>query len=104
MLITITSRIWRTSSSDTGAYPSSPWPRLGRAWGFAPGGLTPAQVAIAWVWQQPGVTTVIPGARNLAQARAHAEAGAAGPLSEDLLAGVRSIYDRHVRATVHGRW
>lgn len=69
-----------------------------------PPGLTPAQVAIAWVWQQPGVTTVIPGARNLAQARANAEAGAAGPLSEDLLAGVRSIYDRHVRATVHGRW
>jgi aryl-alcohol dehydrogenase-like predicted oxidoreductase len=69
-----------------------------------PSGLTPAQVAIAWAWQQPAVTTVIPGARNLAQARANAEAGAAGPLSEDFLAGVRSIYDRHVRDAVHGRW
>ncbi len=27
-------------------------------------GATPAQAAIAWVAQQPGVTTVIPGARN----------------------------------------
>ena len=69
-----------------------------------PAGLTPAQVAIAWAWQQPGVTTVIPGARNLAQARANAEAGAAGPLNEDFLTGVRSIYDRHVRDAVHGRW
>jgi len=69
-----------------------------------PAGLTPAQVAIAWAWQQPGVTTVIPGARNLAQARANAGAGTAGPLSEDLLDGVRSIYDRHVRDAVHGRW
>jgi aryl-alcohol dehydrogenase-like predicted oxidoreductase len=50
------------------------------------------------------VTTVIPGARNVAQARANAGAGAAGPLSEDFLAGVRSIYDRHVRDAVHGRW
>src|SRR6478735_5148043 len=29
-----------------------------------PTGLSPAEVALAWVWQQPGVTTVIPGARN----------------------------------------
>jgi len=69
-----------------------------------PAGLTPAQAAIAWAWQQPGVTTVIPGARNVAQARANADAGAAGPLSEGFLAGVRSIYDRHVRDAVHGRW
>ena len=69
-----------------------------------PPGLTPAQVAIAWACQQPGVTTVIPGARNLDQARANAEAGAAGPLGEDFLAGVRSIYDRRVRDAVHGRW
>ena len=36
---------------------------------------TPAQVAIAWVWQQPGVSRVIPGARNADQARANARAG-----------------------------
>ena len=30
--------------------------------------LTPAQAALAWCWQQPGVTTVIPGARNREQA------------------------------------
>src|SRR5687768_10586036 len=37
--------------------------------------ITPAQAAIAWIWQQPGVSTVIPGARNVDQARANAAAG-----------------------------
>ena len=69
-----------------------------------PAGLTPAQVALAWVWQQPGVTTVIPGARNAEQARANAAAGEVGPLPQELLDGVRAIYDEHLRAQVHGRW
>ncbi|WP_017935836.1 aldo/keto reductase [Nocardioides sp. Iso805N] len=69
-----------------------------------PDGATPAQVAIAWVAQQPGVTTVIPGARNVDQARANAAAGALPALSEDLLAGVQRIYDDHLRAAIHPRW
>src|SRR4051794_40023799 len=48
--------------------------------------LTPAQAALAWVVQQPGVTTVIPGARNAEQARANAAAGLAAPLPDDVLA------------------
>ncbi len=35
---------------------------------LAPAGATPAQAALRWVIQQPGVTTVIPGARNPEQA------------------------------------
>jgi aryl-alcohol dehydrogenase-like predicted oxidoreductase len=69
-----------------------------------PTGLTPAQVALAWVWQQPGVTTVIPGARNAEQARANAAAGDADPLPQPLLDGVREIYDQYFREAVHGRW
>ncbi len=69
-----------------------------------PTGLSPAEVALAWVWQQPGVTTVIPGARNARQARANAAAGDADPLSPEFLAGVRDLYDRHFRAAVHDRW
>ncbi|HEX7715990.1 MAG TPA: aldo/keto reductase, partial [Marmoricola sp.] len=67
-------------------------------------GVTPAQAAIAWVAQQPGVTTVIPGARNAEQARSNARAGALAPLPAEVLDGVRAIYDRHFRATVHERW
>jgi aryl-alcohol dehydrogenase-like predicted oxidoreductase len=69
-----------------------------------PPGLSPAQVAIAWVWQQAGVSTVIPGARNAEQARSNAAAGRAPALDADLLAGVARIYDERVRELVHDRW
>ena len=69
-----------------------------------PEGATPAQVAIAWAAQQPGVTTVIPGARNVDQARSNAAAGSLPALSSELLAGVRQIYDTHLRDAIHPRW
>jgi aryl-alcohol dehydrogenase-like predicted oxidoreductase len=67
-------------------------------------GLTPAQAAIAWCWQQPGVTTVIPGARHREQALANAAAGTVGPLDEAVLAGVKTLYDERIRPLVHQRW
>jgi aryl-alcohol dehydrogenase-like predicted oxidoreductase len=69
-----------------------------------PEGLTPAQAAIAWCWQQPGVSTVIPGARNRDQAVSNARAGVAAPLGDAFETGVRRIYDTHVREAVHDRW
>src|ERR1700761_4235873 len=42
--------------------------------------VTTAQAALRWVTQQPGVTTVIPGARNPDQARQNAAAAAVPPL------------------------
>jgi aryl-alcohol dehydrogenase-like predicted oxidoreductase len=66
--------------------------------------VTPAQAALAWVVQQPGVTTVIPGARNAAQARANAAAASVGALPADVLDGVRRIYDEHFREAVHPHW
>ncbi|SEB35170.1 Predicted oxidoreductase [Paramicrobacterium humi] len=71
---------------------------------LAPEGLTPAQAAIAWVTQQAGVTTVIPGARSVQQAQSNAQAGKAGPLPEAYLARVPELYDAHFRAAVHDRW
>jgi aryl-alcohol dehydrogenase-like predicted oxidoreductase len=65
---------------------------------------TPAQAALAWVVQQEGVTTVIPGARTVAQARANAAAGELPPLGEDFMTGVRELYDRELRAHIHDRW
>ncbi|MRX44442.1 aldo/keto reductase [Agromyces kandeliae] len=64
---------------------------------------TPAQVALAWVAAQDGVSTVIPGARNPEQARANAAAGSL-ELPEPFGAAVRDLYDRDIRASVHHRW
>ncbi len=69
-----------------------------------PGNITPAQAALAWVVQQPGVSTVIPGARSVEQAQSNAAAGSVAPLGEDFLAAVRELYDRSIRPLVHDRW
>lgn len=68
------------------------------------GEATPAQVAIAWCAQQPGVTSVIPGARNRAQAVSNAGSGTLGPLPDSVLEGVRRLYDDAIREHVHARW
>ena len=69
-----------------------------------PEGVTTAQFALRWIIDQPGVTTVIPGARNREQARANASAADLAPLTAAQLDGVRTMYDEHVRAAVHSRW
>ncbi|HET6167487.1 MAG TPA: aldo/keto reductase [Marmoricola sp.] len=69
-----------------------------------PAEVTPAQAAIAWIVQQRGVSTVIPGARNAEQARANARAGSVGHLPDEFLDGIRQIYDEHLREAVHPRW
>ncbi len=66
--------------------------------------LTPAQAAIAWLWQQPGVSTVIPGARSPEQARLNAAAGSAEVLGPLFTSGVREIYEEKIRQHVHDRW
>jgi aryl-alcohol dehydrogenase-like predicted oxidoreductase len=69
-----------------------------------PGDYTPAQAAIAWVWQQPGVSTVIPGARSPEQARLNAAAGDVPALGPLFASEIKDLYDRHFREAVHSRW
>ncbi|MCP2313786.1 aldo/keto reductase [Kitasatospora paracochleata] len=71
---------------------------------LAPAGATPAQTALRWIVQQPGVTSVIPGARTPAQARANAGAGDLPALPDSTLDAVRDLYDRRIRTQVHHRW
>lgn len=70
----------------------------------ADAGLAPATAALAWVAQLPGVSTVIPGARNVAQAESNAAAGSVPDLGEAFTASVRELYDRRFRAAIHSRW
>ncbi|MFE3252279.1 aldo/keto reductase [Streptomyces sp. NPDC059209] len=72
--------------------------------GLAPEGATPAQTALRWIIQQPGVSSVIPGARSVEQARANAAAAFLPPLSGATLDAVRDLYDRRIRAEIHHRW
>jgi aryl-alcohol dehydrogenase-like predicted oxidoreductase len=63
--------------------------------------------ALAWVASRPGVTSVIPGARNVAQARANAEAAELIDGGFDLAAfdaAVHEVYDDLLRSAVHPLW
>jgi aryl-alcohol dehydrogenase-like predicted oxidoreductase len=63
-----------------------------------------AQFALRWIIDQPGVSTVIPGARNPEQARQNAAAAELDPLTDEQLAATRDVYDRLIREHVHDRW
>ena len=67
-------------------------------------GATPAQTALRWVIQQPGVSTVIPGARHAGQARQNSAAAGLPPLSQPALDAIENLYDKYLRAQVHSRW
>jgi aryl-alcohol dehydrogenase-like predicted oxidoreductase len=65
---------------------------------------TTAQLALRWIIDQPGVSTVIPGARNPSQARANAASAELAPLPNELLDQLRDIYDHDIKEHVHNRW
>lgn len=72
-----------------------------------PEGVSLPAATLAWIASRPGVTTVIPGARNVAQASANAAAA-------DLIEGgfdldafdavIRQTYDDLLRAQIHPLW
>lgn len=71
---------------------------------LTPEGYTPAQLALRWTSLQPGVSTVIPGARSPEQAQANAAAAKLPPLSEKTLTAIQDLYDRRIKDQVEGRW
>jgi aryl-alcohol dehydrogenase-like predicted oxidoreductase len=71
---------------------------------LVPAGATLAQFALRWIVDQPGVSVVIPGARNPEQARANAAAARLAPLDQDTHKAVRDVYDELIRPQVHDRW
>jgi aryl-alcohol dehydrogenase-like predicted oxidoreductase len=71
---------------------------------IVPAGTALAQFALRWIIDQPGVSVVIPGARNPVQARANAASAELPRLTAEQLAAVREIYDGLIRPHVHDRW
>jgi aryl-alcohol dehydrogenase-like predicted oxidoreductase len=60
--------------------------------------------SLRWVIDQPGVTTVIPGARNVEQVRGNVAAASLPPLTDTQLSDLERLYDERIRAHVHSRW
>ncbi|MBB3137998.1 aryl-alcohol dehydrogenase-like predicted oxidoreductase [Rhizobium pisi] len=71
---------------------------------LVPAGATMAAFALRWILMSDAVTVVIPGARNAEQAKANATAADLAPLSADVMAATREIYERLIAPHVHQRW
>ncbi len=71
---------------------------------LVPEGVGMAQFALRWILDQPGVSVVIPGARNPQQAKANAAAAGLPVLPAETHAAVRRVYDELIRPQVHDRW
>ncbi|MBX5051669.1 aldo/keto reductase [Rhizobium lentis] len=71
---------------------------------LVPAGASMAAFALRWILMAEAVTVVIPGARNADQARANAAAADLAPLSADVMAATREIYERLIAPHVHQRW
>lgn len=69
-----------------------------------PEGLTLPAATLAWIASRPGITSVIPGARNVAQAEANAAAGEVDADLSGFDAAVTDVYDRLLRADIHPHW
>lgn len=73
-----------------------------------PEGVSLPAASLAWIASLPGVTSVIPGARNVGQAQSNAEA--ADLLESEAFdlaafdAVVRDVYDRRLREAIHPLW
>lgn len=65
---------------------------------------TMAQFALRWILDQPGVTSVIPGARTPEQARGNAAAAELAPLSSETLDGVAKVYRELIAPEIGDRW
>jgi len=66
-------------------------------------GLASSVAALAWLAQLDGVSVIIPGARNVEQARANASAGSV-TVDAEFSAEVAELYDRYFRGAIHERW
>ncbi len=71
---------------------------------LVPAGAGMAAFALRWILMAEAVTVVIPGARNAEQASANAAAADLAPLSADVMAATREIYERLIAPHVHQRW
>jgi len=71
---------------------------------ICPGNMSMVQFALRWILMFDAVTCAIPGAKRPAQAEENIAAADMPPLSDEVMAEIRAIYDKYIRALVHHYW
>jgi aryl-alcohol dehydrogenase-like predicted oxidoreductase len=71
---------------------------------ICPAGMSLTQFALRWILMFDAVTCAIPGAKRASQAEENFSAADLPPLSPEIMAQVRAIYDASIREQVHHYW
>ncbi len=71
---------------------------------ICPPGMSMTRFALRWILMFDAVTCAIPGAKRPSQVDENFSAADLPPLSDESMAQVHSIYDRHIRELVHHYW
>ena len=69
-----------------------------------PDGFTMAQFALKWILIHDAISCTIPGAKRPSQVEDNCRASDLPDLSEEVMVGIRDIYEKYVKADVHQRW
>lgn len=72
--------------------------------GLVPAGMTMPQFALKWILMFDAVTCAIPGGKRPEQVADNARASDLPALSDEVMAGVKRVYDARIKALVHQRW
>jgi aryl-alcohol dehydrogenase-like predicted oxidoreductase len=71
---------------------------------FLPAGVSMSQFALRWILMFDAVTCAIPGGKRPSQVADNALASTLPPLTPEVMASVRKIYDAKIRPLVHQLW
>ena len=71
---------------------------------LVPAGATMSQLALRWTLMFEAVSCAIPGAKTPRQARENAAAASLPPLSPEVMAAAKAVYDERLRPLVHSSW
>jgi aryl-alcohol dehydrogenase-like predicted oxidoreductase len=71
---------------------------------LVPAGASMSQFALRWILMFDAITCAIPGGKRPSQVADNARASDLPPLSPEVMAGIRKIYDARIRPLVHQLW
>lgn len=71
---------------------------------LVPEGVSMTQFALRWILMFDAVTCAIPGGKNLEQVSSNTAAADLPPLSDEVMAKIKALYDARIAPGVHQRW
>jgi len=71
---------------------------------LVPEGWTMAQFALRWILMNDDITCAIPGAKRPSQAEENVAASDLPPLSPEVMATLKALYEGKIRPLVHQKW